>query len=296
MIRFAFLSVLVLLLNCVVVRGDAGKDAGCPTVWEVASGIQTPESICYDPTAGLVYVSNIGAGGPTLKDGDGFISICDLDGKLVNLKWITGLDAPKGMRVRQGTLWVSDIDRLVEIEIARGKIRTSVPVPNATFLNDVACGADGTVFVSDTMNSRILSCRDGQVSVFAEGDDLECPNGLLVIGDRLIVAAWGCDPAADFTTKVPGRLLSLDLKTKALQPISARSTGNLDGIASDGSGGYFATDWMAGKILHIAKDGTVKLATQLTKGTADLAYVPQKKLLIVPRMLENKVTALRWGE
>ncbi len=296
MTRISILTSVILLVSCLTVQAETKKEAEPPVVWEVAEGIQTPESVCYDPATGLLFVSNIGDGGPTGKDGDGFISKINLDGKVAASKWVAGLDAPKGMRVQNGTLWVSDIDRLVEIDIAKGKIRRRIPVPNATFLNDVACGADGTVYVSDTMNSRILCYRDAKVSVFVKGDNLECPNGLLVLGDRLIVAAWGRDPADDFSTKIPGRLLSVDLKTKAVTPISEGPTGNHDGLESDGSGGFFVTDWILGKILRVAEDGTVELVAQLKKGTADLAYVPAKKMLVVPQMMENKVTALQSGK
>ena len=87
-------------------------------------------------------------------------------------------------------------------------------------------------------------------------------------------------------------MFSLDLGTKQLTPISARPTGNHDGLESDGAGGFFVTDWVLGKIMHIAGDGSVKLVAQLSKGTADLAYVPERKMLVVPHMMENKVIAM----
>ena len=68
-------------------------------------------------------------------------------------------------------------------------------------------GADGTVYASDTMASKIFAIKDGKASVFAEGEQLEYPNGLFVDGERLIVGGWG-KPEADFSTKVPGQLYS----------------------------------------------------------------------------------------
>jgi sugar lactone lactonase YvrE len=287
---------LILLAICTA-HSAASSLQGTPrTAWEASDGIQAPESVYYDSATRQLYVSNIGAGGPTGKDGDGFLSKLDLDGNVIALKWVTGLNAPKGMRVHGDTLWVSDIDHLVAIDIAKGKILTRIPIPGATFLNDVACAADGTVFVSDTLNSRILRCRSGKPEVFVAGGELECPNGLLVLGNRLIVAAWGRDPADDFSTKVPGRLYSIDLESKQLTPISDQPTGNHDGLESDGSGGFFTTDWVLGKIMHIAADGSVKRIAQSSKGTADLAYVPEKKMLVIPHMMENKVLAIPAGD
>ena len=125
---------------------------------------------------------------------------------VVTADWFTALNAPKGLRSFGGTLWVADLDEVIGIDIASAKENARVKIDGAKFLNDVAVGADGTVYVSDMMASRIYAIKDGKATVFAEGEQLEYPNGLFVEGERLIVGGWGSKPAADFTTKVPGRL------------------------------------------------------------------------------------------
>ena len=59
---------------------------------------------------------------PTAKDGEGWISKLSPKGEVLEAKWVTGLNAPKGMRVQGDTLWVSDIDELVAINRKSGKI------------------------------------------------------------------------------------------------------------------------------------------------------------------------------
>jgi sugar lactone lactonase YvrE len=140
------------------------------------------------------------------------------------------------------------------------------------------------------MLSKIYAVKDGKASVFAEGEELEYPNGLLAEGDRLVVGGWG-KPEPDFSTKVPGRLFALDLKTKQKTLITRDPTGNIDGVESDGKGGYIVTDWMAGKILRISPQGDVRLIMQFAQGTADHAFLPAGNVLIVPHMNENKVAA-----
>src|SRR5262249_16205939 len=149
---------------------------------------------------------------------------------------------------------------IIGIDIATGKIKSKLKVKDAKFLNDVATGPDGTVYVSDMMGNKIYMVKGGKVSVFAEGGELEYPNGLLVDGDSLIVGGWG-KPKADFTKDVPGRLFKLDLKTKMKTPITPDPIANIDGLESDGKGGYIASDYLAGKILHITADGKVKTLT-----------------------------------
>jgi sugar lactone lactonase YvrE len=135
------------------------SEEGPAVAWTISEGIQTPESVYFDSDSGFLFLSQIGEGGGNGKDGDGWISKLSTDGKVIENKWVTGLNAPKGLRSHGGTLWVADIDRLVAIDIASGKISKEVPVPGAEFLNDVACDEEGTVYVSDLLTRKIHEYR-----------------------------------------------------------------------------------------------------------------------------------------
>jgi sugar lactone lactonase YvrE len=256
--------------------------------WTV-EGMEAPESVYVDAASGSIFVSQVN-GMPNEKDGNGRIAKLDMDGKLIDAAWVTGLNAPKGLRAAGGTLWTADIDEMIGIEIASGKVTSRIKIDGAQFLNDVAAGPDGTVYVSDMMANKIYTVKDGKAAVFAEGEQLEYPNGLLVDGERLIVGGWG-KPEPDFSTKVPGRLFALDLKTKQKTTITANPFANIDGVESDGRGGYVITDYLAGKLMHIMPNGDVHPLKTFTQGTADLAYVPSNGLAIIPHMNENKVSA-----
>ena len=288
--RLLALVLTVVLLSSSVAKTAPPQTVAPAVVWELTDGVESPESAYFDGDSGTFFISQIGGGGATGKDGDGYISRLTLDGKVVSSKWITGLDAPKGLRTYRGRLWVSDIDRLVGIDIAKGQIVATVPVPGAVFLNDVACDGVGNVYVSDSMASKIYRYREGQVEVFVEGEEYEYPNGLLVEGDQLIVASWG-KPNPDFSTEVPGRLYALDLKTKKKSLITAEPFGNLDGLEAVAQGRYLVGDWMAGKVYYVSRFGRSRQLLELPKGVADISYVRDKRLLVVPQMLENKVTA-----
>jgi sugar lactone lactonase YvrE len=204
--------------------------------------------------------------------------------------WVAGLNAPKGMRAANGTLWVADLGEVVAINMADGQIASKTAIPGAQFLNDVAVGDDGTVYVSDTFGSKIFTIKDGRVATFVEGPDFEYPNGLLVEGGKLVVGGWG-KPNPDFTTEVPGRVYSIDIATKTKTNITPDPAGNFDGIESDGRGGYIATDYMKGAVLRIMPNGEVRQVSTFMPGTADLAFAPAQNLAIVPHMNENKVAA-----
>tara|TARA_B100000686_G_scaffold204830_1_gene211648 strand:- start:203 stop:1075 length:873 start_codon:yes stop_codon:yes gene_type:complete len=263
-------------------------------IWSHTKTIQSPESCYLDKESGFLFVSQIGAGGGAGKDGDGWISKLNTDGKIIKNKWATGLNAPKGLRSTGETLWVTDIDRIVAFNIKSGKQTHSVKIANAKFLNDLACGEDGTVYFSDMIASIIYQYKNNKVSILAEGMEIEHPNGLLVEGNKLIIGAWGLEIQNDFTTKKLGRLLSLDLQNKKITPLTKEPLGNLDGVESDGNGGYIVTDWIAGKVFHVNKSGKSKTWATFPKGAADHAYLSEKKILILPEMLENKISAFHF--
>jgi sugar lactone lactonase YvrE len=154
----------------------------------------------------------------------------------------------------------------------------------------VAVGPDGTVYVSDMIGNRIYALRDGTATVFAEGEQLEWPNGLLVDGNRLIVGGWG-KPKPDFSTDVPGRLFVLDLTTKRKTPITPKPFANIDGVERDGRGGFIVSDYLAGKVMQVSPRGEVRELRTFMPGTADIAFIPAGNVLIVPHMNENIVAS-----
>ncbi|TIW65791.1 MAG: ATP/GTP-binding protein, partial [Mesorhizobium sp.] len=71
-------------------------------IWR-ASGFEQPESALFDAANKRIIVSNI-AGNPGEADGNGYLSVLSLDGKLVARHWTDGMDAPEGMALSGGKL------------------------------------------------------------------------------------------------------------------------------------------------------------------------------------------------
>jgi len=262
--------------------------------WHLTKGVAQPESVYYDAASKQLFVSNISGRGDQ-KDGKGWIQKLSTNGKVLADKWVNGLNAPKGLRAHRGVLWVADIDELLSIDIRKGKILSRTKIKSATFLNDVAIDASGRVFVSDTPAGKIYQFHNGKVSIFDEGEHLESPNGLLVKGNELIVAGWGTGMASDWSAKVPGRLYAIHLKTKKKRLITKKPLGNLDGVEIADNGRYLVSDWRAGKVYEVTLEGQSRLILDGFKGAADIGYVPKRRLLIVPRMLEDRIDAYQHG-
>ena len=255
-------------------------------------GFMNPESTLYDATHDIIYVSNVN-GGPGDKDGNGFISRLNKDGTLENLNWIDGLDAPKGMVQHGNMLYVSDINRLIAIDVKKAEITETWTAEDAKFLNDLAVDNEGGIYVSDMLDNSIYKMEDGNFSIWLQEEALQHPNGLQVDGNQLLVAPWGKELQEDFTTKVPGHLLKVNLSDKSIVTLgSGDPIGNLDGLESDGKNGWYVTDWMSGALYRVDAEGQAELLMDMNQGSADLGVINSESMILVPMMMDNTVVGI----
>ena len=194
----------------------AHADPVLTKLWESKADFKLPESVVFDKENNILYVSNM-QGDPFSKDGNGFISKVDLDGKIVKLKWIEGLHAPKGLAISKGKLYVGDVDQLIEIDIKAGKISKKLDAAGASFLNDVTVDTYGNVYVSDTFTDTIYRLNTfGQLTTWLYSPKLEAPNGLHYEKGQIIVGSWG-HPTDGFAPAVVGHLKTIALKNKEIK-------------------------------------------------------------------------------
>jgi sugar lactone lactonase YvrE len=264
-------------------------DAAPKLLWEV-KGLAQPESVVQDPATGSIYVTNI-AGAIMQKDGNGFIARLRPDGTIIEREWVKGLNAPTGMALRDRTLYVADVDELIEINVASGEIGKRYEAKGAIFLNDVAVGEDGTVYASDTPMNTIWRLKDGALEPFLANDALNGPNGLLPQGDKLIVASFGKLPGEGQKQELGG-LLAVNLEDQSVSKLGdGDPIGNLAGLQLLQPGFYLVTDWDAGVLYRVDAKGKADRLIKLSKGSADLIYLPDKKTVLIPIMLNNSLVA-----
>ena len=261
-------------------------------IWE-RPGLEAPESVIA--FGDHFYVSNV-AGQPTAKNGKGYIAKLDRNGRILTQKWAVGFNAPKGLGIYGTELYVADIDAVVMVDLNEGSIKKRIEIEGATFLNDIAVSDKGTIFVSDTFGGNtIYQIKEGKVSVLLRSEELNYPNGLWIEGTALVISTWGVVTNPEtFETEVPGKILRYDMKENTLKPITG-SIGNLDGLFKF-QNRYYVSDWIAGNVQSVDRNGGSQMVLDLNPGSADILYDAERGVLLIPEMLENKLTAYRFAQ
>ncbi len=246
--------------------------------WSTPDKLQVPESVYYDEKRDVLYVSNIN-GMPTEKNGAGYLSRVSLAGEILTGKWVSGLNAPKGMGLKGETLFVTDIDRLAEVSIPKGKIVKFHAAKGAQFLNDIAIDHSGTVYVSDMAANRIYALKNGSLSVWLELRNYTGVNGMLM-----------CE--GDLFTGTDQGLLRIKPGIGDVS-LFVPHAGGIDGLRSFGSDRFIVSDWK-GKI-HLIAPGRPSVLLQNTTdrniNAADMEYIASEKMLLVPTFFNNRVVA-----
>jgi len=256
-------------------------------------GFQQPESVEPDPQNRYLYVSNI-AGHPLEADGVGYVSRVRPDGSELELKWVEGLDAPKGLALFDGRLYVADLHELVVIDVQEGRIAARYPAAEGRMLNGIDVAEDGTVYVSDFLGNGIYRLEQGALELWIHDEGLGTPNGILADGDRLQVVTWGVGIQEDFSTQQPGRILNLSREGGISTPMPNGPEGNWDGVVRIDDA-LVLSNWMTGELFQVQPDGTATRLLQLAKGAADIGWDPDSNTLWIPQMWEGVVTGYGVG-
>jgi hypothetical protein len=281
-------------------RGGTGADSAR----RVASipGFNTPESVKYDADLDVYFVSNIN-GNPSGKDGNGWIARVKPDsagaGFTVDTLLRGGqggatLHAPKGMAIVGDTLWVADIDAVRGFNKRTGRPTRTVNLApmQATFLNDIAVGAAGDVYITDTGirfnpdgtmgtpgRQRIFRFQgSGNPTVALESDSLGNPNGIAWDRSRnaFLIAQFG---AQSIMTWANG--------DSAMRPL-ATGPGQFDGLEVLGDGRILVSSWADSSIHVVENDRTRKLITGV-EAPADIGYDTRRNRVLIPLFNANSV-------
>ena len=235
--------------------------------------LNAPESIVFDGDSQRFLISNV--------KGKSIVSM-DIKGSMK--PWLKrGLSSPRGLAILDKKLYVADGKSIAIISLASAKVESTVPIPDAVMLNDLAFDKHGLLYVTDTGGNCLYL-----VDVVAKKANklssplLKSPNGIIydMPRDQMFIVG--------FTERAS--ILSLSTTDKSIRVFVDSIYSNLDGIAIDDLGRIYFSSWTEKMIVEIPQEQNRFVAKfkDLTDAADILYYLPNNELL-VPLMSENRI-------
>lgn len=278
-------------------RGGSGNSVTATSLG-ATQGFQRPESVRYDSTTDVFFVSNIN-GHPARKDNNGWIGRVSAGQRGNATVFIAGgrddvyLHAPKGMAIQGDTLWVADIDLLRGFDKHTGKFIRAVGFwqKNVAYLNDVVVGGDGALYLTDTGvtfdaagemqpstgGPRIYRLA-GHTTMTEElkGDVIAGINGITFdwASSRFLLAPF---EGTEIKSWQPG----------ALPERYAAGPGGYDGIEI-ANGRVYVSSWTDSSV-HVVENGTTRPIIRNVTSPADIGIDTRRNVIAVPRFEAGRV-------
>ena len=210
-------------------------------LWETDSTLKVPELVFFDGKNKVLYVTNIDGKEPWGKYGKGSVGKVGLDGKIIAVDWVTGLNAPKGMGLFKNKLYVADLTEVVVIDIVKGEIIERIAVKDAVGLKDVSVDHNGVVYVSDSRGRKVYEIENNTPVVLLDSNKLKGPNGVLRHKGILYVLD-------------AGTMYRME-KDKSLTKIAEGMEGGTDGIENITANEFIVSTW-CGVVYYVGASGT----------------------------------------
>ncbi len=255
---------------------------------KVFGAVVNAESCSYHPLRDLIIVVNRGVNQDEVPN-DGFISLLNHDGSVHTSRWIGVnrdgliLNHPLGSTVHDGKLYVADRDGGTSatdpsisvirwFSLENGAPMGEIRIEDSPGFNDIAIAADGTIYATDTGNSRIYEVTQrGSWRVLLDGGPLQRPNGIAIGNDGNLVVVNVAN-ANVLTLSRSGSLVGTE---QAVQP------GN-DGIEILPDGTKYVSSVQQGGVSRIRPGQPAELIAANIPNAASMCYDRAANQLVIP--------------
>ena len=249
-------------------------------IGEIDKIFKHPESVVYDSTSMMLYVSNVGDD-EELKT-DGYISQINLNGEIVDPNWVTGLTNPRGMCIIDRTLLVADANRIIKIDIGSGMVTDIITAPELKLLSDLEKDADGNIYITDSQLNSIYILENDSLRLWKKDAILDGPAGLHYSENQMWV-----------TSSRGYKLMMVDLKSgKTIQVAdSLQKARGITIIDQD-----LIVGGLSGQLYGVKESVDFRwplIDLQMQQDNfADILYIKEYNVLFVPTYNGNSVLAI----
>ena len=247
------------------------------------------ESCTFDPNKNLILAMNAGNRSEDSAP-DGFVSLINPDGSVHTAKWIGStrdgleLENPLGSAVQGNVLYTVDEGYLRSFDLANGQPLQSVAVSGSTILNGIAVSNDGTAYISNSRDPELIYkvTADGASSVFAEGGDINAPNGVAIDQDGNVVVINIGNNA----------VVTYNLDGEVVRTEHAAEAGN-DGVVVTADGAKYVSSVRFGSVSRIRPGQEAAVIATGIPSAASMCYDSVQHQLVIPLNPNNALAFIK---
>ena len=279
------MNVKRILICLFLLAGFAKVNAQAVKLWETGEIYQRPESVAYDSKRGCLYISNCNGEVKTgTSYGDHTISKADLQGNILEFDFVKNLTKPTGICIFDEKLYIVERFGVVIYDLNENKIADKIYIKTSYFPNDITVDTEGVIYVSESDTNVIYRIKDKNVVKWMDSKEISRPNGVLYDNGRLIVGV-----------NSDNCLKAVTIADKKVTNIARLGPGIIDGIKKCGNG-YLVSLYM-GNLYMVKPTGEVTelINTRDAKiNIADFEYIPDKELIVIPALQNNKLLGYKF--
>lgn len=265
------MNVLLPLLMALAITPDSTE---ADVAWVAEGGFCEPETVLALPDDTLL-VSNVC---DFRQRGNGFLSLLSAQGEALDWRVLEGLDAPLGMALTGGQLYLVDNNRLKIFAWPGFELLQTTDL-ETTVANDLAVSDEGVVYVTDTARHQVIRLSpDGTQSVLTGEARFKGANGIALYNGKLYVGGE--------------RLWRVDLDDDTVETIGPDWITDIDGIEFEPDGTLQVTP-VAGPLIRFEGENDLVVFAGPGVSSANHGYAAKLQLALIPTGFDNTVIAIR---